>query len=590
MKNLFVFLIGLVILHLAVSWRGSQITQNSVISISSGSEEEIGLVLTVSVTDPSEKVLLFVNFAVWAATAKTAMRFTIFRNDVTNLGGTYLKAVESFRDDEMMPVVINYFDTPGVGAIKYTVYAYGDGTISYSNSLRQFAAVIIESTYSASTAVATTIVNPPSTSLGLTTSVTTATTTDRVILLLNMDNYNVTEQADIAHEFNRGGGFSLGMKPSYGYGGGVSASMGFMDTPGSASPLNYFSYITRTTFSHTIIGRYNAKRSLTAIVVPNGQIANSLTSSMLSITVTAWTATSLTVTLAPQSTSAKVLLMFNADLIFMSASKTTACITIYRGAINLGDATYGLQTLSNGGVQFARRSPMLMWLDSPGTATSVTYTIYVRSLEGLEFQFGRGNLQTHFTAVIVSDSYYVPTLAPVRSPTAVPTAQPSAPITTCTAGCTVMNSGTFGVAPGNFYGQYYLPRYFKISFQIYGMSVAANNVVRKNMLDLVNVATGASLLAVDITDAAAIRIFYNGVATATYSVSVVPNFGSTYTTLSVSILNSQLVAGSSDNTGYNPSYTISNIDPTGNIYKLYLSNNVDGSSGGTVQNIFITGM
>lgn len=123
-----------------------------------------------------------------------------------------------------------------------------------------------------------------------------------------------------------------------------------------------------------------------------------------------------------------------------------------------------------------------------------------------------------------------------------------------------------------------------------GITTAANNAVRKNILDLVNVATGASLLAVDITDTTAIRIYYNGAPINSFSVNVVSGYSTLYTTLSMTVLDSSVIAGSSADSGWNPSYPINNnVDPTGIIYRLYLSNPTDASAGGTAQNVVISG-
>lgn len=600
MMNLQIALISvLALLQLAACWRGSQITATSTYAYVGAAEDPIDLYLTVAVQQASEKVLLTVNLAVYATAPKQAMRFTIIRDDVVNLAGTFFKTVESTHAGEFMPIVINYMDTPGAGTFVYTVYVYGDGTIGYGNSVRQFAAMVIESSYSASSASQTYLVSPPSTTLGLSTSVTTAITTDRVLLLLNMDCYNVTDQSDPLIEFNRGGGTTLPMKTNYAFASGISTSMGFMDTPGSATTLTYYAQITRSATSKTVIGAKSAKRSLTAIVVPNVQIVNAMFTSMLSYLNTYWASTTLSVTITPPSVSSKILLMFNADEIFMSTTTTTACITFYRGMTNLGDPNYGLQTLTSG-VQFSRRSPMIMWLDEPSSVSSVTYTVYIRSTQGTEFQLGRGNLQTHFTAVIVSEGFTVPTMAPVRTPTAMPTlqptkaptAQPTAPISICTAGCTIMGSGSFAIAAGNTYGQYYLPRYFKISIQISGMTLSTANNVRRNVLDLVNVATGASLLAIDMIETPAIKVWYNGIATSANSANVVGSYSNTYTTLTVTVLDNRVVVGTSnDLPGVFQSFPINNnVDTADNIYGLYMSNTGTTSAGGTIQNIVVSGI
>ena len=53
--------------------------------------------------------------------------------------------------------------------------------------------------------------------------------------------------------------------------------------------------------------------------------------------------------------------------------------TIYRGASNIGDATYGFTRHSTVGGSFMISPHSIAYLDSPATTSSTTYTVYFRS-------------------------------------------------------------------------------------------------------------------------------------------------------------------------------------------------------------------
>jgi hypothetical protein len=84
----------------------------------------------------------------------------------------------------------------------------------------------------------------------------------------------------------------------------------------------------------------------------------------------------LSVTLTPSSTSNKVFLLVNTGYM-ENGSGTGYVVTIYRGATNIGDATYGLLfKLSDQSIG------IIMYLDSPATTSSTTYQVYFRKYTG----------------------------------------------------------------------------------------------------------------------------------------------------------------------------------------------------------------
>ena len=60
-----------------------------------------------------------------------------------------------------------------------------------------------------------------------------------------------------------------------------------------------------------------------------------------------------------------------------NGSGTGYVITIYRGATNIGDATYGLLTRISD-----QSLGIIMYLDSPATTSSTTYQVYFRKYSG----------------------------------------------------------------------------------------------------------------------------------------------------------------------------------------------------------------
>ena len=89
------------------------------------------------------------------------------------------------------------------------------------------------------------------------------------------------------------------------------------------------------------------------------------------------------VSITPSSTASKILLYVMGGGHYLPLGNTLASITIFRGATNLGDSVTGLEsvyTVGTTGFNFIPHSMMV--LDSPNTASSVTYTTYAKTAGG----------------------------------------------------------------------------------------------------------------------------------------------------------------------------------------------------------------
>lgn len=587
MKLLIAFAYLLSLLQCVSAWKGTQITLTQPLVSINGEQDDTGLYATVTTGHSLEKVLLTANIVVKSSAALQQMTFTLYRGTLP-VSGIPVQAVMSQYADEMQPVVITYVDSPGlVGTHVYSLYVDGTGELSPVNIPRQMSAIVMSTNYITSVATSTATVRPPDFTLSLSTTVAANATTSRVMLFLNMYCGNLTQALDVRFNFLKSGGI-VGTLQSYGLGQQISTNLAYMDTAGTLAPITYT--VSGSRLSGASTSTWTAPQ-LAAIVIPSQQQSSVLSVATNAIVSTTWMALPLSASASSASNpNFKVLLRFTADLLFNSPSATTACFTIFRGGVNLGDATYGLLAVNPGPRLNARRNPMIVWMDAPGVAgTTFVYTVYVKSLEGFAFTIGQYSTQSSLSAVVVSDNYLSPSIAPTVMPSPVPTAQPSAPVPSCVTGCTIIGSGLVNVGGGNTPGSYFMPRYFKLTFQVSGVTLAANNAVRNNILDFKDVPTGNSLLAVFVTESTNLQVRYNGIITSPYSVLLDANYPTTYTTITITVLESKIIVGSSQDAGWNAEYPIVNINPAGVVYRVCTSNSVYPTSGGVVTNMAITG-
>jgi hypothetical protein len=87
----------------------------------------------------------------------------------------------------------------------------------------------------------------------------------------------------------------------------------------------------------------------------------------------------LSVSITPSSTSNKILVITNSTIL----ADNRAYYTIYRGATNLGDSTYGFVEFYPGdSTNYIISSCSMHVLDSPSSTSSLTYQVYFRDASG----------------------------------------------------------------------------------------------------------------------------------------------------------------------------------------------------------------
>ena len=104
--------------------------------------------------------------------------------------------------------------------------------------------------------------------------------------------------------------------------------------------------------------------------------ANTENNSGTTVSTTAYTATGLTATITPTSTSSKILILVSqANRKTNADSQTEVQSKIYRGATALG-SNFFLSTCYTNAAEELRIMASLTYLDSPATTSATTYTMY----------------------------------------------------------------------------------------------------------------------------------------------------------------------------------------------------------------------
>ena len=110
------------------------------------------------------------------------------------------------------------------------------------------------------------------------------------------------------------------------------------------------------------------------------QVVNATRAATSVTTSTSFVSNGLTASITPSSSSSKIFVSVS-SVGDSGASGVTAFYTLYRNSTNLGGATEGLGgvSASSGNI----RAPIAFnYLDSPSTTSSVSYTLYFRSING----------------------------------------------------------------------------------------------------------------------------------------------------------------------------------------------------------------
>lgn len=114
-----------------------------------------------------------------------------------------------------------------------------------------------------------------------------------------------------------------------------------------------------------------------------------------------WVSSNHAVTITPTSTTSKILLTLSGGGLYVDTNAGSAFVNIYKSGVGyLGNSTYGFQRLYAG--SSTTIAPMsIQYVDTAGTTSAVTYTIYYRSsTNGVSAQYqnsDRGDIC--FTAI-----------------------------------------------------------------------------------------------------------------------------------------------------------------------------------------------
>ena len=108
----------------------------------------------------------------------------------------------------------------------------------------------------------------------------------------------------------------------------------------------------------------------------------------ITTTSTSFVTTGKSIVITPKSATSKILITLSGGGQRHAAQGSMANVTVYRGATNIGHASYGLSANyavgSSSGSDITPHS--LSVLDTPETNSSVTYTFYIKSQSG-SYQF-----------------------------------------------------------------------------------------------------------------------------------------------------------------------------------------------------------
>ena len=147
--------------------------------------------------------------------------------------------------------------------------------------------------------------------------------------------------------------------------------------------------LTLPTNTGTLISTASTGQVIPKAALPTGsvlQVVNATTIAAISTSSTSFVTTGFSVSITPSSSTSKVLLFVNGGGGFSGDINRSIFSTIYRGATNLGDATYGLERMYGNSSSVIAPHSMSV-LDSPATTSSTTYTCYFKSSAAANVDF-----------------------------------------------------------------------------------------------------------------------------------------------------------------------------------------------------------
>jgi hypothetical protein len=138
--------------------------------------------------------------------------------------------------------------------------------------------------------------------------------------------------------------------------------------------------------SGTILTTASSGQSIPKAALPTGsvlQVVTASTTTSTSTTSITYVPTSVAVSITPTSSSSKILILHSGMGNIQTAS-VWCWVTLYRGATNLyaGGASDAFGGVLVAGSSDAQIPVSIIYLDSPATTSSTTYTVYIRNSNG----------------------------------------------------------------------------------------------------------------------------------------------------------------------------------------------------------------
>jgi hypothetical protein len=376
----------------------------------------------------------------------------------TDLGGTrYFAALQNNDARESQPINYMYLDTAPAISVQYMTNAQGAGVLSNFMQVRCFDVAVFPSTYSISSSAVNSAVSISGTGNAYSAwsgdvTVTLASATDRVLLLMSVPFYTSTGNSNAAFSIYKGGPSGSIAAPNLVVQtiGGVDAGAArqvtgaYVDVPSTTGTITYTGMVRKlTTYTGAstdfILSKSgNTYHSLIAIVIPNSNIGHAQISTEYLVTSPTWvTVPGLTVPSAGYAVSDYVMIVVNINYYCTSGSSASGYFSIFQDDLPLPghNGTTGMHI-----VRIIRRNETIAAsmtaIVSPSATSTVTFSVKVRVDNGAFLVGGYG--QTSSITVVTQPQFTGttptanPTAAPSR-PTAVPTAVPTAPTATPTA-------------------------------------------------------------------------------------------------------------------------------------------------------------
>jgi hypothetical protein len=116
------------------------------------------------------------------------------------------------------------------------------------------------------------------------------------------------------------------------------------------------------------------------------QVLQTATAATIQTSSTSFVTTGFAQSITPTSATSKIMICINGGGAYMlTSAQTTMRVTIYRGSTDLsagyGVTNNGMMRFSTVGGQWMLCPYSMMWLDSPATTSSTTYTVYFRNAD-----------------------------------------------------------------------------------------------------------------------------------------------------------------------------------------------------------------